>query len=84
MAPSEPCTSALRMIAQLLGLAGLDLAVQVFQGRATRRVLGGAGLALLDHGAGGLLVWHDAQDVARGRHLGQAEKDRRRATARPL
>ncbi len=38
-------------------------------------------LALLDHRAGRLLVGHDAQDVARCGHLGEAEDDGRRRWA---
>ena len=65
---------------QLLGLAGLDLAVEVLQGRAARAAAGRRGLlqlALLDPRPGDLLVRHDAQDVARLGHVGQAQDDDR-------
>src|SRR3990172_8470726 len=65
---------------QLLGLAGLDLAVEILQGRSTAplpALRGGGGLAALDHGPGFLVVADDAQDVAGGRNLGQAEHDDR-------
>ena len=65
---------------QLLGLAGLDLAVEVLEGRpaaAVAALRGGLGLAGLDHRPGGLLVGDDAQDVAGLGHGGQAEHDRR-------
>ena len=55
---------------QLLGLAGLDLAVQVLERRAAAAVaglVGGFELARLDERAGFLLVADDAQDVAGGR-----------------
>ena len=63
---------------QLLGLAGLDLAVQVLERRpaaAVAALRGELGLALLDQRAGGLVVGDDAQDVAGLRDLGQAEDD---------
>ena len=76
MAPSEPGHVGLEDDPQLLGLAGLDLAVEVLEGGATAAVAalrGDLGLALLDHRAGGLVVGDDAQDVAGLRDLGQAE-----------
>ena len=69
---------------ELLGLAGLDLAVEVLERRAAAALaaLGGdLGLARLDGGAGRLLVGDDAQDVARLGHLGQAEDQGRRRGA---
>ena len=71
---------------QLLGLAGLDLAVEVLERRpaaALAALRGGLGLAGLDHRPGGLLVGDDAQDVARLRHGRQAEDDDRASTGRP-
>ena len=71
--------------AQLLGLAGLDLAVQVLQRRPAvalgPRRLGR--LALLDDAARLLLVGHDAQHVTGGGHLAQAEQRRRPTRGRP-
>ena len=61
---------------QLLGLAGLDLAVEVLERGATGAgavASGLLGLARLDHGAGGLLVGDDAQDVACLGHVREAE-----------
>ena len=63
---------------QLLGLAGLNLAIQVLERGAPTRLAGTSrlgGLALLDHRPGFLLPGHDAQDVARLRHVGEPEDD---------
>ena len=80
IAPSEPGHVGLEDDPELLGLAGLDLAVEVLERRAAAALaaLGGElGAAGLDGGAGGLLVGDDAQDVAGLGHLGQAEDQRR-------
>ena len=86
MAPSDPDTSGLEDDPQLLGLAGLDLAVEVLEGGPATPLAalgGGRGLAGLDHRAGFLLVGDDAQDVAGLGHVRQAEDDHRRSTDRP-
>ena len=86
MAPSEPGHVGLEDDPQLLGLAGLDLAVEVLEGGAATPLAalgGGLGLAGLDHRAGFLLVGDDAQDVAGLRDVGEAEDRRPRSTGRP-
>ena len=63
---------------QLLGLAGLDLLVEVLEGRAApalARLGGRRVLAALDLRAGGHHVVHDAQDVAGLGDVGEAEDD---------
>ena len=65
---------------QLLGLAGLDLAVEVLERGTTAAIAalrGDLGLALLDRRAGRLLIGDDAQDVAGLRHLRETEDDHR-------
>ena len=68
---------------QLLGLAGLDLAVEVLEGRATAAIpaLRGGRLCRLDHRAGFLVVLDDPQDVAGLGYLGQPEDHHRRGGA---
>ena len=62
---------------QLLGLAGLDLAVEVLEGGAAGSARGGGllDLAGLDHRAGDLLVRDDAQHVTGLGRVGQPEDD---------
>src|SRR3990172_8768364 len=64
---------------ELLGLAGLDLPVEVLKGRSSAALStprGDLGPAGLDQGPGFPLVGHDAEDVAGLGDLGQAEDDR--------
>ena len=78
IAPSEPGHVGLEDDPELLGLAGLDLAVEVLERRPAAALAGlgrGRGLARLDHRPGFLLVGDDPQDVAGLGHVGQAEDD---------
>ena len=80
MAPSDPESVRLQDDPQLLGLAGLDLAVEVLERGAPAAVAGlggGRRLARLDHRSGFLLVADDAEDVAGLRDVRQAEDDDR-------
>ena len=75
MAPERTRNVGLEDDPQFLGLAGLDLGVQVLESglAGAFRPGGGRGLALLDHRPGGLLVGDDPQDVAGLRDVGQTE-----------